>query len=153
MKVVRAGPGDRVTVLDLVERLLAELEEKPDDFAGIDRGRVAADLEAAGDRFVAFLAREAGREIGVLTLTEHVAIYAGGRYGVIDELWVAREKRSQRVGERLVAAARTHGIGRGWRRIDVAAPPGQIGERPVRFYERLGFVFTGPKLRLDLPNV
>ncbi|HKD18199.1 MAG TPA: GNAT family N-acetyltransferase [Thermoanaerobaculia bacterium] len=153
IEIVRAGPRDRRTVLDLVERLLVELEEKPDEFAGIDRRRVTADLEAAGDRFVAFFARDDGREIGVLTLTEHVAIYAGGRYGVIDELWVAPERRSDRVGERLVAAARAHGTERGWRRIDVAAPAGPIGERPVRFYERLGFVFTGPKLRLDLPNV
>ncbi|MGE5413563.1 MAG: GNAT family N-acetyltransferase [Syntrophomonadaceae bacterium] len=153
IEVVRAGVRDRDTVLDLVERLLGELEEKRHEFARIDRRRVAGDLDAAGDRFVAFLAREDGRAIGVLTLSEHVAIYAGGRYGVIDELWVAPESRSQRVGERLVASARSYGTQRGWRRIDVAAPAGPIGERPVKFYERLGFVFTGPKLRLDLPNV
>ncbi|HTR02127.1 MAG TPA: GNAT family N-acetyltransferase [Thermoanaerobaculia bacterium] len=152
-EIVRAGAADRAAVLDLVERLLVELEERPDEFAGIDRGRVEAALEAAGDRFAAFLARDGGRAIGVLTVTEHVAIYAGGRYGVIDELFVAPERRSTGVGERLIAAARAHARERGWRRIDVTAPPGPAWTRSVRFYERLGFVFTGPKLRLDLPGV
>jgi len=153
IEIVRAGPAEREAVLGLVERLLTELEETPGEFAGIDRRRVLADLDAAGERFVAFLAREDRREIGVLTLTEHVAIYAGGRYGVIDELFVVPERRSAGVGERLLAAARAHGAGKGWRRLDVTAPPGPAWQRTVRFYEAHGFVFTGPKLRLDLPGI
>ncbi len=91
IEIVRAGAADRSAVLDLVGRLLAELEERPEEFHGLDR---------------------------VLTLTEHVAVHAGGRYGgSIDELWAAA-----------------------W-------------ERSVRFYEKLGFVFTGPKLRLDHPGI
>lgn len=151
--IVRAGIADREVVLDLVERLLVELEEEPEEFAGIDRTRVLADLAGAGDRVAAFLALENGREIGVLTLTEHVAIYAGGRYGSIDELYVAPGHRSAGVGARLVAAAKAHGVARGWRRLDVTAPPGAAWERSVRFYEKLEFVFTGPKLRLELPGI
>jgi GNAT superfamily N-acetyltransferase len=153
IEIVRAGAADRGTVLDLVERLLVELEEKPEEFAGLDRGRVLAALEAAGDRFAAFLAREAGEPVGVLTLTEHFAIYAGGRYGVIDELYVAPGRRSAGIGRRLVEAAAAFGREKGWRRIDVTAPPGAAWGRSVRFYESRGFVFTGPKLRLDLPGV
>jgi len=153
IEIRRARAAERGVVLDLVEALLAELEERPEEFAGIDRRRVVAALEAAGDRFVALLAVDGRRAVGVLTLTEHFAIYAGGRYGVIDELYVAPEHRSGGVGARLVAAARTHGIRRGWRRLDVTAPPGPAWKRSVRFYERLGFVFTGPKLRLDLPGI
>lgn len=153
IEIVQAGGADHAAVLDLVERLLVELEEKPEEFAGIDRARVLAELAAAGDRFTAFLAREGGRDLGVLTLTEHVAIYAGGRYGVIDELYVAPGHRSAGVGARLIAAAKARGAARGWRRVDVTAPPGAAWERSVRFYEGLGFVFTGPKLRLDLPGI
>ncbi len=44
--------------------------------------RVARDLRAVGDRFVAFLARTAaGEAIGVTTVMEAFAIYAGGNYG------------------------------------------------------------------------
>jgi GNAT superfamily N-acetyltransferase len=151
--VRRARADERGVVLDLVGALLAELEETPGEFAGIDRGRVTEALDGAGDRFAAFLAVDALRAVGVLTLTEHLAIYAGGRYGVIDELYVAPEHRSGGVGARLIAAARTHGIRHGWRRLDVTAPPGPAWERSVRFYEKLDFVFTGPKLRLVLPGI
>jgi GNAT superfamily N-acetyltransferase len=168
LEIVRAAEADRATVLDLVERLLVELEgpgrhpepregsrtlQATQEFAGLDRRRVLAALEAAADRFVAFLAREGGKPVGVLTLTEHFAIYAGGRYGVIDELYVVPGRRSSGVGRRLVEAAAAFGREKGWRRIDVTAPPGAAWERSVRFYETRGFVFTGPKLRLDLPGV
>ena len=84
VEIARADVADRAAVLTLVERLLAELEEKPEEFAGFDRGRVLRDLDATGDRFAAFLARAGSRDVGVLTLTEQFAIYAGGCYGVID---------------------------------------------------------------------
>ena len=151
IEIARAGPGDRDAVLDLVERLLRELEGEPREFAGLDRARTMADLAWAGERFTAFLARgDGGRPIGVLTLVETFAIYAGGRYGIIDELYVAPEHRASGVGRRLVEAAREHGRRRGWVRIEVTAPPEEKWRRTVRFYEAQGFVFTGPKLRLVL---
>ncbi len=149
IEIVRAGRSELKSVIDLVSRLLAELGDPPVR----DRDRVLADLVAAGDRFVAFVAREAGEPAGVMTLTEHVAIYAGGRYGVIDELYVVPARRSAGVGGKLLAAAVAFGREKGWRRIDVTAPPGAAWGRSVRFYEGRGFVFTGPKLRLDLPGV
>jgi GNAT superfamily N-acetyltransferase len=153
IEIRRAGPQDRQTVLELVERLLTELEELPKEFAGLDRDRTLFDLANAGDTFIAFLARISGEPIGVLTVTETFAIYAGGRYGVIDEMYVVPEHRSSGVGRVLLEAAKELGMVRGWRRIDVTAPRGPAGERTVRFYERQGFVFTGPKLRCALPGI
>ncbi len=148
VEVVPAGEADRADVVRLVGRLLAELEDSPEEFAGLDLGAALRSLEEAADRFHAFLAREeTGAAVGVLTLTESFALYAGGPYGVIDELYVSPEHRSHGVGRRLLEAALAYGRGRGWRRIDVTAPPGPKWERTVRFYESQGFVFTGPKLR------
>lgn len=152
-EIVRASAADLEAVLDLVGRLLAELEDAPEEFAGLDRRRTLEGLAEAGARFTAFLARDGGEAVGVLTLTEHFAIYAGGRYGVIDEMYVVPGHRSSGVGRRLVAAARELGRERGWRRLDVTAPPGAAWERTVRFYEARGFVFTGPKLRCLLPGI
>lgn len=152
IEIVRARDRDRGEVLALVERLLLELEDRPEEFAGLDRARTLRDLASAGDRFAAFLARDAGgKAVGVVTIVETFAIYAGGRYGVIDELYVDPDCRSGRVGRRLIEAAADHGRSRGWVRIEVTAPPEKKWERTVRFYERQGFVFTGPKLRLPLP--
>jgi len=148
VEIVAAGQADRAAVVRLVARLLAELEDSPVEFAGLDEAGALRALAADGGAFQAFLAREGGDEpVGVLTLTETFAIYAGGRYGVIDELYVAPEHRWRGIGRRLLEAAFAHGRARGWRRIDVTAPPGPKWERTARFYESQGFVFTGPKLR------
>jgi GNAT superfamily N-acetyltransferase len=153
IRVVRAGPGDRSTVLALVEKLLKELEDSPDEFQGIERGRIFADLESAGSRFMAFLAVSAlGEPVGVITLFEAFAIYAGGNYGVIDEMYVAPEHRARGVGKRLLEAVTEEGRRKGWIRIDVTAPPERKWERTVKFYESQGFVFTGPKMRLRLKD-
>ena len=151
MRVVQATPAHRATVLELVGKLLRELEDSPDEFAGLESTRVLRDLEAAGDRFTAFLAlSDADEPVGVATLFEAFAIYAGGSYGVIDEMYVDPAWRGSGVGSRLLEAVREHGRDRGWVRIDVTAPPEKRWERTVRFYEREGFVFTGPKMRLML---
>ena len=149
--IVRAGPGDRDQVLALVETLLRELEDEPDEFEGLDRTRVLRDLAAAGDRWNAFLARgEGGRIVGLATVVETFAIYAGGNYGVIDEMFVLPGERSRGTGACLIEAVKDYGRGRGWVRVDVTAPPGDHRRRTVRFYESQGFVFTGPKLRCRL---
>jgi GNAT superfamily N-acetyltransferase len=152
VRIERATRADLGEVLRLVELLLDELHED-DEFAGLDRRRTLDDLQREGDRFVALIARgEGGEAAGVLTLTETFAIYAGGRYGVIDELYVAPPRRSAGVGRLLLDAAAEIGRERGWRRIDVTAPPGDRWRRTVAFYERNGFVFTGPKLRRALAD-
>jgi GNAT superfamily N-acetyltransferase len=153
VEIVRAGAADRETVLVLVERLLRELEDEPEEFLRLDRAKILRDLEAAGERFTALLAVEGGTPVGVLTLTETFAIYAGGRFGVIDEMYVEAGHRGEGVGRRLIEAALQLGRQRGWIRIDVTAPPGPRWERTVRFYEKQGFLFTGPKLRRRLTGI
>ena len=153
VEIVRAGAADRETVLVLVERLLRELEDEPEEFLRIDRAKILRDLEAAGERFAAFLAVEGEGPVGVLTLTETFAIYAGGRFGVIDEMYVEAGHRGEGIGRRLIEAAVGFGHERGWIRIDVTAPSGPRWERTVRFYEEQGFVFTGPKLRRRLTGI
>jgi GNAT superfamily N-acetyltransferase len=151
LRIERAAPGNRDVVLVLVERLLRELEDSPDEFQGIERRRVVRDLESAGERFTAFLALlPSGEGVGVVTLFEAFAVYAGGNYGVIDEMYVAPEHRGAGVGRRLVEAVAQEGRRRGWIRIDVTAPPEKRWDRTVKFYESQGFVFTGPKMRLRL---
>ena len=151
MRIVTATPEDRTAVLELVAKLLRELEDSPDEFAGLDATRVLRDLESADGRFTAFLAlADSGAPVGVATLFEAFAIYAGGSYGIIDEMYVDPAWRGAGVGSRLLEAIREHGRRRGWLRIDVTAPPEKRWERTVRFYEREGFVFTGPKMRLRL---
>jgi GNAT superfamily N-acetyltransferase len=143
--IARAGSSE---VYAAVDALLRELRHEADEAAAIDLRKVTADWRAAGDRTRVFAARTTdGRVAGVLTLFESFAIYAGGAYGIISELYVAPAHRSSGVGKALIAAAVAHGRARGWLRIDVTAPEDPRFDRTRRFYEREGFVFTGPKLK------
>ena len=99
-------------------------------------------------RFLALLAKDKnGTAVGVLTLSTSFAIYAGGEYGVIDEMYVRPAHRGCGIGRRLVEEALSFARDRGWFRLDVTGPESEGGARVVRFYERLGFEYTGAKLR------
>jgi GNAT superfamily N-acetyltransferase len=151
IRVRAARPAERRRVLDLVERLLAELGEEGEETGLLPKRAVAASWGRRGRAVAAFLAfDETGRAIGVTTLSESWAAYAGGAYGIVNEMYVVPEQRSRQVGAALIAAVREHGRRRGWRRIDVTAPTSPRWDRSRRFYENLGFVFTGPKLKLLL---
>ena len=138
-------------VIDLVEKLAVELGGENDEFRALDRARIIADWEKNKERFVAFVAiAENGETLGMITIAESFAIYAGGCYGAINELYVPPQHRSKNIGKMLVETAKDYGRDRGWKRLDVTAPPGDQWQRTVDFYIREGFTHTGPKLRFML---
>lgn len=142
---------DADIVFDRVMRLLRELGEEGEELGELDRARVLDLWKQRRDQYHVLAARdETGRIVGVLTLSVPFAIYANGEYGVIDEMYVDPDYRSAGVGAMLVNAAAEIGKQAGWNRIDVTAPESERWNRTRRFYEKQGFVFTGPKLKLLL---
>lgn len=96
----------------------------------------------------AFLARDAdGDPVALATLAESFAVFARGYYGVINELWVRKDARSQGVGARMLEHVKGFGRERGWQRIDVSAPLGAEWDKSFEFYRRNGFTPTGRKLK------
>jgi GNAT superfamily N-acetyltransferase len=127
------------------------LGEEAQEFARIDRHRLQAALadNVASGRFLALLAKDqSGVPIGVLTLSTSFALYAGGEYGVIDEMYVRPEWRGQGGGKALLAEAVAIARARRWFRLDVTGPQVDGDGRAARFYRQAGFEFTGLKLRL-----
>jgi GNAT superfamily N-acetyltransferase len=138
-------------VIGLVNKLAVELGGEDDEFGGLDKKKILADWEANKEKFVAFVAiAENGEVLGMITIAESFAIYAGGCYGAINELYVPPKHRDKNVGKMLVETAKDYGRDRGWKRLDVTAPPGDKWQRTVNFYLREGFTHTGPKLRFML---
>lgn len=149
--IEKLGLQDADTVFHWVLRLLVELGEEGEELGDLSRDRVLAGWKNRQDKYHVFVAKNERAEIvGILTLSTAFAIYANGEYGVIDEMYVSPEHRSEKIGALLVQAAADFGRKQGWARLDVTAPESERWERTRRFYEKQGFVFTGPKLKLLL---
>ncbi len=90
---------------------------------------------------------EAGEVLAFVTLAEAFSIFAHGKYGIINELWVSPNHRSHGVGAEMLKFCKQFAARQGWERLDVTAPPGDEWQRSVEFYRQNGFEFTGKKLK------
>ena len=141
-------PTDTRSVARLVDELLVELHNG--ELQPADRVTIAeAVLNQTGRNF-GYLALEGDSPVGVLLMTEGMAIYADGAFGQITELYVQPQCRSGGVAAALVHEAARFGKERGWKRLDVGAPDQHRWARTLAFYLSAGFVEVGPRLRLDL---
>ncbi len=134
-------------VASLLSALFEEVGHTP------DYDTIAAIFEDidADDRHSTLLAADDDEIVGVVTLAETLSLYAGGRIGVLNELYVVPEYRSAGVGKILLDAAKELGEERGWTRLEVTTP-GDEYERTLRFYEREGFMEIGPRYKYVMMN-
>jgi len=145
-----ARPEDFERVGHLTYALLAELypELGYERDACVDAART---LLTGSHGVWSFLATAQGdRDVGVVMLNECAAIYAGGRFGEISELYVVPDHRSQKVGARLTDAVVAFAREREWPFIEVGAPSVPAWQRTVDFYLNRGFEEVGPRLYLTL---
>ncbi len=131
-------------VAEMLGRLFEEVghtlsaEEIAALFADIDEDDRHATLLAKDD--------DSDRYVGIITLAETLSLYAGGRIGVINELYVEPDFRSEGVGKMLLDAAKELAEERGWARLEVTTP-GEDYVKTLRFYEREGFMGIGPRYK------
>jgi GNAT superfamily N-acetyltransferase len=107
-------------------------------------GRQCADwLEEGGYRI--YLARppSGGSPLGFISAVEMRALYAGGCFGMIPELYVRPSFRGEGIGRALLDAVKAQGRQRGWARLEVTTPPLPQFERTLSFYQREGFEVAG----------
>ncbi len=143
-EVREAGLSEASDVAGLITALLTELDGVP-----VDPAVVAANAETvlALPSVTAFLAVAGDEAVGVLVLNECAAIYAGGVFGEVSELYVSPDWRSAGVARLLMETAQASGRERGWKRLEVGAPPQPDWARTLAFYQREGFEEVGPRLR------
>ncbi|MBV2089364.1 MAG: GNAT family N-acetyltransferase [Candidatus Thiodiazotropha sp. (ex Ctena orbiculata)] len=109
------------------------------------------DLIEQKNYFVFVARNEQSESIGLLTLYESYALYAGGTFGTIPELYVRPDYRSNKVGLRLLSHAKEFADSKGWSRLEVTTPPLPQFDKTLAFYVREGFSITGGrKLKMDL---
>ncbi len=152
ISIRRAGPEDSTIVGGLVYSLIGEIVP---GYTGIKPERSYSDAAAAllADHtgVWAFIASAGtGRHVGVITLNECAAVYAGGLFGEISELYVASDFRSAGVGAMLIDTAIEFGKKRRWSVLEVGAPDVPRWQKTVDFYLSRGFEVVGPRLDYDL---
>lgn len=150
--IVEAGPNDADLVSIMVYQLLQELyhgESPVSDEEIYDTCHQLFDEE--DPRFSALLAFDKKRKpLAVMTISEAVALFAKGHYGIITEFFVDPVHRSRGVGEKMIAHAADLGRRRNWSCIELTTPGGEDGRRAINFYLREGFRNMGPNLKLSL---
>lgn len=145
LSIKRATEDDAGIVAQLLFGLLDEL-------AG-GQGPTLASLTDTASRLIAarrvlpILAYDRAQPIGVMTLNECAAIYAGGLFGEISELYVLPDYRSRGVAPLMMAEAKVIARESEWTRLEVGAPDQPAWSRTLSFYLREGFVEVGPRLK------
>lgn len=154
LTVRHAGVEDVDLVTSLLFELLAEASGRidPDGTDSSTLKQATHQILKEHDGVWTFMAIDSKQRcVAVLTLNECAALYAGGNFGEISELYIRAGQRSSGAGYRLVSAAVQFGRMRGWSRLEVApvtVPAWQ--RRSLDAYARLGFTELGPKMKLSL---
>lgn len=154
-RIEPAQDGDAETVAVMVGELLEEIMVT----SGVRA--FTFDLERTVRRTREFLSRSVyfvyvarlrdGREAGLVAVSESRALYAGGDFGTVAELYVRPALRCHGVGKMLLDRAKALAAAKGWTRLEVTTPPLPEFERTLRFYEKEGFSITGGrKLKCSL---
>lgn len=153
IKVVKASIKEVKTVVNLIAELLIDFNNKNNRNFIIDKDELAKTTRKLIIRknFAAFIAYDSeNKPKGLITISEAFAIYNGGDFGVITELYVDRSSRSEGIGKLLLQRVIDFSDSMNWKKIEVGAPNAEEWPRTIEFYKRNGFKEKGLKLRIDI---
>lgn len=149
--IVLAKLADSEVVAGLVHDLLMEFfADQSHLFPLAKLKKAAAELLTSGSGVWSFMAIHENNVIGIINLNECSAIYAGGKFGEITELYIKPEFRSKKIGEKLISQAKGFAKERGWEVLEVGAPDVPRCQRTVNFYLNNGFSEIGPRLEVNV---
>jgi len=150
----------KATIKDsgLLSKLICELLKDFNQSSGgnfmIDASKIEIICKALipRDNFAGFIARDTSTNeaVGVITIAQATAIYNGGDFGVITELYVDRDIRSNGIGKLLIESALEFARTMNWKKVEVGAPNKDEWPRTIEFYKKNGFEEKGPKLRIGI---
>ena len=140
----------------MVGELLTEIMEKIDHKSfHYNQAETTNRIEnyIALDKYWVFIAKDlnSSENIGFVSMYESFALYSGGVFGTIPELYVRPNWRSQNIGRYLLNKASDFARSKNWHRLEVTTPPLPEFDRTLDFYQSHGFeIAGGRKLKVDL---
>ena len=152
MEIIKCNHTHTGIVTDLVIELLKDFNERSGSNFIIDRNYILETTNKLIDRasFGCYVAFENEFPVGLITIAHSFAIYNGGDFGVITELYVGREQRSRGIGQLLLEKAYEFAKQHNWTKLEVGAPTKSEWPRTIEFYKENGFEEKGPKLRINI---
>lgn len=147
--ISKATTNDAPLLRDMLSALYTELGEEAGSLEFLT-DELIAELLANGKTEACFAYTSANEIAGLMTLTESQAIYAGGAYGLVDEMYILPPYRSMGIGNKLLEHAIAIAKERNWKRLDVTTPTEERWQRTKDFYYANGFRFTGDKMKISL---
>ena len=152
--IQRAQIVDAPILAELIGKLLYDFNSKNGTNFNIDLNLLTSTCSTLLERgkFGGFIAvdTKTNDPVGAITISQSTAIYNGGDYGVITELYVREGFRSMGLGNNLLKTAKDFAKEQGWKVIEVGAPKKEEWPRTIEFYKKNGFLERGPKLRIHL---
>jgi GNAT superfamily N-acetyltransferase len=141
--------GAKITV-KLIKALLDELDGKDVEW-DTDKAETLCKEMIEREDYVVFHSVNGGDDVvGVITIAETECLYAGGKIGLIQELYIKPDVRCKKLGVSLVEKAIEYARQRKWNRLEVGAPAYPEWARTKVFYECQGFTEIGPRLKYVL---
>ncbi|MFG6147413.1 GNAT family N-acetyltransferase [Halobacillus sp. B23F22_1] len=149
VSIKKANLNEAPLVAEMAAELFSELSERT--VCKNEVLDVCEDLlNKENHLYTVFLAFKEEECIGMISVQEVTSLYARGSMGVIQELYVRPDVRSDGLGDKLIQAVKEQGSKCGWKIIEVGAPNPEKWSRTVSFYKGKGFEEKGPRLRLKL---
>lgn len=152
--IYKATSKDSALLSLLISELLKDFNQRSGSNFVIDASKIETTCKdlLSRDNFAGFIATDniANTPVGLITIAQATAIYNGGDFGVITELYVDRNLRSKGIGKTLIDAALDFAKTKNWKKVEVGAPNKEEWPRTIEFYKRNGFEEKGPKLRIAI---
>ncbi len=150
MSIQRATKTDAKIIVRLIKALLDELDGSPIEWDIVKAEDLCQTMIASEDYVVFHSTNGDGQVVGIITMAETESLYAGGKIGLVQELYIAPSMRSQKLGKLLIQKAIEYARDREWNRLEVGAPAYPQWARTKSFYIQEGFKEIGPRLKYEL---
>ncbi len=150
MFIQRATKSDAKVTVSLIKALLDELNGTPTEWDTDKTENLCKEMIELEDYIVFHSVNNEGEVVGLITIAESESIYAGGKIGIIQEMYIVPSMRSQKLGKSLTQKAIEYARNREWNRLEVGAPAYPQWSRTKSFYIQEGFKEIGPRLKYEL---
>lgn len=152
--IIKASIKDSGLLAKLICELLKDFNQRSGSNFVIESAKIETTCKdlLPRDNFAGFIARDnrTNEAVGMITIAQATAIYNGGDFGVITELYVDRNIRSNGIGKLLIESAIGFARTMNWKKVEVGAPSKDDWPRTIEFYKKNGFEEKGPKLRIAI---